>query len=146
MALVIRHGGESHNVRPDRVYRTGVLQSISGYQPSVDVQSVAMAFTQGPAGLAGFGAGANWFERLKLRFMTARAARQANKRMFQGPSDAHPNNGVGPAAITAQLVAPQIASQMQLLTSLTANQNPAGVRQSVAEAVKALAARGWRRC
>jgi len=46
--LIARHGGESHYVRPDRVYRTGVLTPIVGYQPQQDVMAVAQAFTQGP--------------------------------------------------------------------------------------------------
>lgn len=46
--LIARHGGSSHYVRPDQVYRTGVLQPIVGYQPQQDVMAVAQQFTQGP--------------------------------------------------------------------------------------------------
>lgn len=47
--LIARHGGSSHYVRPDRVYRTGVLTPIpTGYQPQADVMAVAQEFTQGP--------------------------------------------------------------------------------------------------
>jgi hypothetical protein len=48
MVAVIRHGGGSHFVRPDRVTRTGVIPSMVGYNPSVDVMSVTNAFTQVP--------------------------------------------------------------------------------------------------
>lgn len=46
--LIARHGGSSHYVRPDAVYKTSVLQSIVGYQPQQDVMGVAQDFTQGP--------------------------------------------------------------------------------------------------
>jgi hypothetical protein len=46
--LMVRHGGESHVVRPDRVYRTGVLTPIIGFQPQADVMANAAAFTLGP--------------------------------------------------------------------------------------------------
>lgn len=46
--LIARHGGDSHYVRPDRVYRTGVLSPIVGFQPQADVMAVAREFTQGP--------------------------------------------------------------------------------------------------
>lgn len=63
MQTITRHGGSSHYVRPDRVYRTGVLTSIVGYQPNQDVEAVAASFTQYPIdlqpagmnGLRGFG-------------------------------------------------------------------------------------------
>lgn len=46
--LIARHGGSSHYVRPDRVIRTGVIESIVGYSPQQDVMNVAQEFTQGP--------------------------------------------------------------------------------------------------
>lgn len=46
--IITRHGGSSHYVRPDAVYKTGVIQSIVGYSPQQDVMDVAAAFTQGP--------------------------------------------------------------------------------------------------
>ena len=46
--IITRHGAGSHYVRPDRVYRTGVLQSMYGYSPQQDVMAVAQAFTTGP--------------------------------------------------------------------------------------------------
>lgn len=81
MTTILRHGDAQHAVRPDRVYRTGVLTSIVGYQPQADVQAVAAAFTLGPAGgmtLQGYGlgSGANWFERMKLRMQAWVARKQ----------------------------------------------------------------------
>ena len=43
-----RHGGGSHFLRPDRVYRTGVLAPMTGFRPGPDVQAIAADFTQGP--------------------------------------------------------------------------------------------------
>lgn len=51
MQTITRHGGGSHYVRPDRVYRTGVLTSVMGYQPGPDAQAVAASFTQYPMDL-----------------------------------------------------------------------------------------------
>lgn len=135
--LITRHGGESHYVRPDGVYRTSVLQSIYGYQPGADVQSVAQIFTQGPpmatmitddggttvadggtAPMAGlFGVGP--IRGLGLKIKAAWNARKARKFMFQGLGDAP----MGPATYEAKEVAPQIATQMQLLASF--NPSPA---------------------
>lgn len=135
--LITRHGGDSHYVRPDGVYRTSVLQSIFGYQPGVDVQSVAQAFTQGPpmatmitddggttvadggtAPLSGlFGPGP--IARLGLRIKAAWAARKANKFMFNGLG-----SPLGPATYEAKEVAPQIAAQMQLLNSFNPGTAP----------------------
>jgi hypothetical protein len=46
-----RHGQEMHFVRPDRVYATGVLSPIVGYQPAEDAQQVAARFVGGGQGL-----------------------------------------------------------------------------------------------
>jgi hypothetical protein len=43
-----RHGGGSHFMRPDRVYKTGVLSPMVGYNPGQDVQAVAYEFSTGP--------------------------------------------------------------------------------------------------
>lgn len=96
MQVVTRHGGGSHYVRPDRVYRTGVLTSTMGYQPGQDVQAVAAAFTQypidlslpaspaaaGTSGLRGpgpLGAGTSmgYFKKLALRYRLWKARRAA---------------------------------------------------------------------
>jgi hypothetical protein len=79
MALIIRHGGEAHVMRPDGVYRTGVLQPMVGYHPGADVRAVGRMFTA--RGLEGLG-GLNVFERMKLRiqgwFSGAKAAAFTN--------------------------------------------------------------------
>lgn len=49
----MKHGIEQHLVRPDRVYATGVLTPIVGYQPGEDAQQVAARFVAGGQGLAG---------------------------------------------------------------------------------------------
>jgi hypothetical protein len=87
MQVVERHGGGSHYVRPDRVYRTGVLTSTMGYDPGADVQDVAASFTQFPAdlalpadGLSGLGAGP--IDKLRMKFAAWKARRRA--RQFMG--------------------------------------------------------------
>ncbi len=50
--MVERHGGASHFMRPDRVYRTGVLAPMVGYRPGPDVVSVTQAFVDGGRGRA----------------------------------------------------------------------------------------------
>lgn len=66
-------GDASGMVRPDRVYRTGVLTPIVGYQPGQSVQAVANAFTTGPqAGLQGPMSGfwskvSTWWQGVKAR-------------------------------------------------------------------------------
>lgn len=79
MATIIRHGGEAHVMRPDGVYRTGVLQPMVGYHPGADVQAVGRMFTA--RGLSGLG-GLNIFERMGLRirswFSSSKAAAFTN--------------------------------------------------------------------
>lgn len=108
-------------MRPDRVYATGVLAPMVGYQPQVDVQSVAQEFTQGAplaTMLQGLG-GLNFFQKLKLRFQAARARRHAAQFMFAGPAGMYGLQGPpGPARIMGAQVAPQIASQMQMVMHL----------------------------
>jgi|WetSurMetagenome_2_1015567.scaffolds.fasta_scaffold166801_2 hypothetical protein len=101
MQIIERHGGGSHFVRPDRVYRTGVLTSSMGFDPGADVQSVAASFTQYPMdlqptglsglgrlqllGLAGLGANVGLIDKLRLRFSAWRAKRRAQSFMM-GPA------------------------------------------------------------
>jgi hypothetical protein len=95
MQTITRHGGGSHYVRPDRVYRTGVITSTMGYDPNSDVQDVAAAMTAYPmdlptpasmsfGGLGGFGAfGASmgFLQRAKLRFEAWKARKRAQQYM-----------------------------------------------------------------
>ena len=120
MTQVIRHGGESHFVRPDGVFRTSVLQPIVGYQPDADVQMVTQAFTQGPpygTVLSGpFATG--WMQRLGLRIKAMFA--KSNASAFQNVGmQGVPQYGAGPAPVAGQQIAPQLASQMQMLMRLT---------------------------
>lgn len=123
MAIIMRHGGESHVVRPDRVYRTGVLTSMVGYQPQADVQAVAQYMTQGPplgTMLSGLGA-IGPLKRLGLRIKAALSRKQAGNFMaasgysgLQGFGSGPP----GPAPMAAMQVAPQFASQMTFLSAI----------------------------
>lgn len=89
MVAVIRHGGGLHVVRPDRVTRTGVIPSMVGYNPSVDVMNVTNAFTQIPMSpqMSGLGyphlmdasvQNLGWFQRMWLRFQAWRSANHAS--------------------------------------------------------------------
>ena len=142
MTTMLRHGGEMHTVRPDRVYRTSVLTPIVGYQPQVDVQAVARAFTQGPPlgtqlqGLRGNGVGRVrcWWEgvKSKLGFKNAHPC-VALAQDAAGNTVAVDHNGnaaivstsPGPASFEASMVAPQMQSQMAMLSRLTAGSNAA---------------------
>jgi hypothetical protein len=87
MQIITRHGGTSHYVRPDRVYRTSVLQPAIGYDPNADVQSVAASFTQYPMDLQtnGLGGlrGVGVIDRIRLQFAAWRAKKQAKKQVLQ---------------------------------------------------------------
>jgi hypothetical protein len=96
MQTVERHGGGSHFVRPDRVYRTGVLTSTMGYDPGADVQSVAASFTQYPmdlslSGLRGLG-GIGFLDRIRMRFAAWKARRQLSNFGQQMSAMAHARN------------------------------------------------------
>ena len=91
MQTATRHGDGAHYVRPDRVYRTGVLASVMGYQPDQDVQDVAASFTAYPMdlrlGLSGLGAGQGFLQSLGARI----------KAFFQGAPRALPVMALPPA-------------------------------------------------
>lgn len=53
-----RHGAFQHYIRPDAVYRTGVIQPAAFYNPVEDAQAVAAEFVAAP-GLAGLHATAH---------------------------------------------------------------------------------------
>jgi hypothetical protein len=53
MQVIEKHGGGSHFMRPDRVYRTGVLSPSMNYAPGQDVQAVAAEFTERSMDLSG---------------------------------------------------------------------------------------------
>jgi hypothetical protein len=123
MQTITRHGGGSHYVRPDRVYRTGVLTSTMNYDPNQDVEDVAAAFTQYPidmsvppsVGMSGLGAafGANnmgLLQKWYLRFKAWRARRSmmagAGYNFAQGMGGLGNANPIGVAY-------PQIGQQIE---------------------------------
>jgi len=81
MQVVEKHGGSGHLLRPDRVYRTGVISPWFNFAPGQDVQAISAEFTKRSMNLSGlalsgvFGAAANvgLIERLRLRFEAWRA-------------------------------------------------------------------------
>ena len=101
-------------MRPDGVYRTGVLSPMVGFQPNVDVPAVAASFAMGPPSgmLAGFGAPGP-FKRLGMRIRAARARRQAQRFMLNGLAAP-----LAPAITEARIVAPQMAQQIKALMTM----------------------------
>lgn len=126
-----------HVMRPDRVYRTGVLAPMVGYQPSYDVQANAQAFTQGPPlgtmlqGLRGFGP----FARLRLRAKAWIASKRANAFVAAGTAGLY---GPGAPQVVAQQVAPQMQAQMLMLMHLPARGSSTG-----GDAAYEIARRRW---
>lgn len=112
---IIRHGSAAHVVRPDRVYRTGVLSPMFGFQPGVDVQATARAFTARPSGLAGL-RGPGPIQRVILRIQGLIAGVKARKFMFQGPP-AQPHDAAGQ-------IAPQMQSQMSMVGAIASGRAP----------------------
>ncbi len=137
MTTVIRHGGESHFVRPDRVYRTGVLTPIVGFQPQADVMSVAQAFTQGPpSGMQlgytlSFGPLKTWWLNLKAKIAARKAAAFQQVAGF-GDS--------GAAQSMAQQVAPDVAGRVYGLMHIM---NGRGAPATVQQAAQIAAQRRW---
>lgn len=132
MAIVIRHGGESHVMRPDAVMRTSVIRPFVGYSPQADVMAVAQQFTTGGplattlGGLRGPGPIRRWWAGVKAR----RALRQMHG--FSGP---------GPQMDMGSQVAPQMQAQMLMLRHLTQSSNQGQLRAEIAQAASTLASR-----
>jgi hypothetical protein len=143
----IRHGGGAHFMRPDRVYRTGVLAPMMGYQPQYDVNAVALEFTQGAARgmmLQGLGAFSmpGPIQRFFMRIKAAVAQYKAEKLMqaaARSPGSASPPfvppqiQGLGmpgPMQAMALQISPHLATQMTRVMALTGqragNDFPAG--------------------
>ncbi len=135
-------------MRPDGVYRTSVLQPMFGYQPQADVQAVARSFTQGPPlgthlqGLGYYGLGGSGWENFKARFRAFfdrfKFNRQVAKAADKGDLTIAPSSSPGPASMEAAVVAPQMQSQMSMLTHLTQNSNSRHVRGPLMAAMFAL--------
>jgi hypothetical protein len=133
MQLVERHGGGSHYVRPDRVYRTGVLTSTMGYDPGADVQSVAASFTQYPmdlstSGLQGLGANVGLIDKLRIKFATWKARRAARA----GMRDFGAVRNVAYARVGEE-IAPHMVSKEQMLAHLMQGSLPPNFARAQAE-------------
>lgn len=136
--MITRHGGGSHYVRPDRVYRTGVISSTMGYDPGADVQDVAASFTQYPMdlGLSGFGAIPGIFTRMKLRFQAWRASMKAKSMMagLRGLGDFTPdayNGGMAYPQVGAAISPPQFAKEAMVAQLTAGGLSPAQARGQV---------------
>lgn len=135
MASLIRHGGNAHWMRPDRVYRTGVLAPMVGYQPQADVNAVAQEFSQGPARgmqLSGLGAPGP-LRRLGLRIKAAIAQRQA--RRFMQISGLAGFGMPGGEAQMATQIAPHLAHQMAGVMHLMQGRYGSGYPATPADAL-----------
>lgn len=136
MQTITRHGGASHFVRPDGIYRTSVLQPAIGYDPNADVQSVAASFTQYPMDLQTNGLGnlrgIGFIDRLRLQFATWKAKRMAKQSLQSPPAQAaqmaqmravgqggmiQPGWGAGYAQVGEEL-APQMIAKEQMVAHL----------------------------
>lgn len=143
MQTVTRHGGGSHFVRPDRVYRTGVLTSTMGYDPGADVQDVAASFTRYPmdlsllpTGLSGLSGGL--FAKMKLK-LAAWRARKAMQQMqgLRGLRDASVPSVA--YARVGEEIAPSMVSKESMLAYLMQGSLPDNFAQAQAQA----SYRGW---
>lgn len=140
MTTFMRHGGEAHVMRPDRVYRTGVLSPMVGYQPQMDVQSVAMSFTQGPplgTDLRGFGSDGSVMGNLRVRWELFKARAKAGTGKFR----AMMMTPAMPKPAAPSQVAPQQAPQMALLANLASRQS--GAQRPLQRAMNALTRRRY---
>lgn len=156
--LIARHGDASHYVRPDRVYRTGVLESIVGYQPQQDVMDVAAAFTQGPMlfqqgsptiGVAGprvqlggpiqFLGVSNLgiFQKMWLRFQTWRANKKAAAFQTAGMHGLFGLTPYGPKAWAGQQVMPEAASRVAMLIAMQEKDQPPMIARNNSDVIAA---------
>jgi hypothetical protein len=164
--LIARHGGESHYVRPDRVYRTGVLTPIIGFQPQQDVMAVAAAFTQGPyyfqqgapvssdmstasPGVAGprvtllggsFGAVQNLglLQKLWLRFQAWKSRKNAQKVLATtGVNGLFGLTPYGPAAWAGNQLFPNQGDRMAQLVAIAQKNQPSTIGMNNTDAILA---------
>lgn len=112
-------------VRPDRVMRTGVLTSIYGYQPDADVQAVAQSFAYGPPSGTIFASGGTTsipLAGLRGPGPFARFGLWIKAKWNEGKARRFMMNGLGaplaPQFSEGQMIAPQIATQIQMLARL----------------------------
>ena len=132
MTTMVRHGGDWHVMRPDRVMRTSVLSPMVNYSPQADVQAVAQMFTQGPplgTDLQGLGLSFIGKIRAKLAIRRARKAMAGLAGLGMSP---------GPKLNMASQVAPQMQGQMAMLAHLMQRSNAMTVYGPLAAAARAL--------
>ena len=148
----MRHGADSHYLRPDAVYRTSVIQPLIGFSPQQDVMAVAGEFTQGPysfqqgGALSGLGLArsspirlmgpysygyhgpiANWWGRVKARWAMLRAQYQAQKAMRAAARAGVHGLGFtpfGPAAWAGPQVVGDPAQRMSMLIAMAQKDLP----------------------
>lgn len=127
--LHVTHGDSMHTMRPDRVYKTGVLAPVPT-QIGAQVAANALAFTRG-LGAAG---GVGFFKGLMLKYQAwayrKRAAafvRPVARPMAQIPAVTGQAQaqyigtyGVGPEPWAASIVAPNLANKVPMLIHLGA--------------------------
>lgn len=165
--LIARHGGSSHFVRPDRVIRTGVIESIVGYSPQQDVMNVAQEFTQGPylfqqgsagvtsAGMSGprlqllgsrggvqfLGAGTvehlGVIQKLWLKFQIWRANKKAMAFQAAGMSGLGGFTPYGPQAWAGGRVVPEAAARVGMLIAMQQKDQPQEIAMNNSEAILA---------
>lgn len=129
MLQISQHGDSMHLMRPDRVYKTGVLAPVPT-QIGAQVAANALAFTRG-LGAAG---GVGFFKGLMLKYQAwaNRGRARAFARPAAVPMAAIPavtgqasaqyigTYGVGPAPWAASAVAPNLANKVPMLIHLGA--------------------------
>lgn len=148
MTMIMRHGGGSHYIRPDRVYRTGVVSPSYGYQPEADVMSVAEAFTVGPyqfqqyanSGMAGYGlraAGPGFFKGLVLKIKAKIAAKNAAKMMAvtRGMNGLGHVNPFQQAMMLGPMVVPAMSGRVEALMQMATARMPDQMATPVGAAV-----------
>jgi hypothetical protein len=132
-----RHGEAAHYVRPDRVYRTGVVVATSGFQPNQDVQAVAQAFTDRPLSLPLSGPAQDWWERTKekVRVMFAPRAPMMMPMQAMPPQAQASFAQYGTAYVqVGQQIAPAAYGKQVMLAHLMSGGIPGGVPAAIAEA------------
>jgi len=132
MLQISQHGDSMHLMRPDRVYKTGVLAPVP-MQIGAQVAANALAFTRG-LGAAG---GVGFFKGLMLKYQAwaNRGRARAFARPVARPMPMAPmipavtgqaqaqyigTYGVGPEPWAASIVAPNLANKVPMLIHLGA--------------------------
>lgn len=164
MSTIIRHGAADHFIRPDGVYRTGVIAPVTGYNPAQDVMSVAEMFTRGPYDfrqLNGMQLMDSPIKAWWLRLKASLSARFASKRAAQmmaiaasmppaatnaGPQVAMTGlNPVGSASQMGPMINAEPSNRSAMLALIAANQMPEEWGNNALEMIAARWNNGYRR-